>query len=174
MGEMPGEVHQYYLAALRSVQPDMADAYENTAHCSVSFLPDTTTLKLVQEWLSGEEITKDALYNLIIGQTVLPSWRRLEALGPFSVEAPQSPEEFACRFRERFPNSRGVVPSHLKQGDLSLLGNGPEASSTCCAIGARCVCRREGRLEATPFRATRSYGRQWQRSLRDVPPCASE
>ena len=34
MGEMPGEVHQYYLAALRSVQPNMADAYENTAHCT--------------------------------------------------------------------------------------------------------------------------------------------
>ena len=71
----------------------------------------------------------DALYNLIIGQTVLPSWRRLEALGPFSVEAPQSPEEFACRFRERFPNSRGVVPSHLTQGVVSLLGNGPEIES---------------------------------------------
>ena len=53
----------------------------------------------------------DALYNLIIGQTVLPSWRRLEALGPFSVEAPQSPEEFACRFRERFPNSRAYSAS---------------------------------------------------------------
>ena len=73
MGEMPGEVHQYYLAALRSVQPNMADAYE-----------DTTTLKLVRERLSGEEITKDALYNLIVGQTVLSSWRRLEAFGPFS------------------------------------------------------------------------------------------
>ena len=34
MGEMPEEVHQYYLAALRSVQPNMADAYENTAHCT--------------------------------------------------------------------------------------------------------------------------------------------
>ena len=113
MGEMPGEVHQFYLAALRSVQP-------NT---------DTTTLKLVREWLSGEEITKDALYNLIIGQTVLPNWRRLEALGPFSVEAPQSPEEFASCFRERFPGCRGVVPPHLKQGVLSLLGNGPEAES---------------------------------------------
>ena len=66
------------------------------------------------------------MYNLIIGQTVLPSWRCLEALGSFSVEAPQSPEEFACRFRERFPGCRGVVPPHLKQGVLSLLGNGPE------------------------------------------------
>ena len=72
---------------------------------------------------------KDALYNLIIGQTVLPSWRRLEALGPFSVDAPPSPEKFAHRFRERFPKSKGVVPSHLKQGVLSLLGNGPEAES---------------------------------------------
>ena len=60
---------------------------------------------------------------------MLPSWRRLEALGPFSVEAPQSPEEFACRFRERFPNSRGVVPSHLTQGVDSFLGNGPEIES---------------------------------------------
>ena len=34
MGEMPGEVHQYYLAVLRSVQPNMADAYENTARCT--------------------------------------------------------------------------------------------------------------------------------------------
>ena len=77
----------------------------------------------------GEKITKDALYNLIIGQTVLPSWRRLEALGPFSVDAPPSSEEFAHRLRERFPKSKGVVPSHLKQGVLSVLGNGPEAES---------------------------------------------
>ena len=83
----------------------------------------------MREWLSGEEITKDALYNLIIGQTVLPNWRRLEALGPFSAEAPQSPEEFASCFRERFPGCGGVVPPHLKQGVLSLLGNGPEAES---------------------------------------------
>ena len=76
--------------------------------------------------MSGEEITKDALYNLIIGQTVLPSWRRLEALGPFSVDAPPSSEEFAHRLRERFPKSKGVVPSHLKQGVLNLLGDGPE------------------------------------------------
>jgi hypothetical protein len=76
--------------------------------------------------LPGGEITPDAFYNLIIGQTVLPSWRRLEALGPFRVDAPQSPEEFASRFREQFPGCRGVVPPHLKQGVLSLLGNGPE------------------------------------------------
>ena len=81
MGEMPGEVHQYYFAALRSVQPNMADAYENTAHCSVSFLTHTTTLNLTQ---ACGKLTEDAF----VGQTVLPSWRDLEALGPFRVDAP--------------------------------------------------------------------------------------
>ncbi len=38
MGEMPGEVHQHYLAALRSVQPAMADAYENTSSCRRGWL----------------------------------------------------------------------------------------------------------------------------------------
>ena len=100
VGELPKEVYEHYLAELRSVQPDMADAYEHTAHCSVSFQAwltgssSTTTLKLVQAWLTGsEKLTEDALYNLIIGQTVLPSWRRLEALCPFKVDAPPSPEE---------------------------------------------------------------------------------
>jgi hypothetical protein len=126
IGELPKEVYEHYLAELRSVQPDMADAYENTTHCSVSFLTDTTSLKLVREWLGSETITQGALYNLIIGQTVLPSWRHLEALGPFRVDAPPAPEEFAHRFRELYPGRKGVVPSHLKQGVLSLLGKGPE------------------------------------------------
>jgi hypothetical protein len=39
MGELPGEVYQHYLAALRNVQPDMADAYESTTHCSVRHHP---------------------------------------------------------------------------------------------------------------------------------------
>ena len=90
MGELPGEVHQHYLAALRSVQPAMADAYENTTHCSVSFLTDTTTfltdtttLKLMQAWLAGSgKLTEDALYNLIVGQTVLPSCRDLKHWAP--------------------------------------------------------------------------------------------
>ena len=86
---------------------------------------DTTTLKLVQAWLAGGELTADGLYNLIIGQTVLPSWRRLEALGPFRVDAPPSPEDFARRFRDQYPRCKGVVPTHLQQGVLRLLGNGP-------------------------------------------------
>ena len=129
MGELAEEVYHHYLAALKRIQPNMADAYENTSHCSLSFLTDTTTLKLVREWLNGVEITEASLYNTILGQTVLPNWRRLEALGPFSVEAPPSPEEFARRFHERFPGSNNVVPSHLKQGVLSLLGDGPEVES---------------------------------------------
>ena len=108
----------------------MADAYENTTHCSVSFLTDTTALKLMQAWLAGSgKLTEDALYNLILGQTVLPSWRDLEAMGPFRVDAPRAPEEFAHRFRELYPGRRNVVPSHLKQGVLGLLGKGPEAES---------------------------------------------
>ena len=37
MGELAEEVYQHYLTELRRVQPDMADAYENTTHCSVPF-----------------------------------------------------------------------------------------------------------------------------------------
>ena len=93
-------------------------------------MPNTTTLKLMQAWLAGSgKLTEDALYNLILGQTVLPSWRDLEAMGPFRVDAPRAPEEFAHRFRELYPGRRNVVPSHLKQGVLGLLGKGPEAES---------------------------------------------
>ena len=42
------------------------------------------------------------------------------------MDAPPSPEAFARRFREQYPRCKGVVPSHLKQGVLNLLGNGPE------------------------------------------------
>ena len=38
MGELLGEVHQHYLAALRSVQPAMADAYENASSCRRGWL----------------------------------------------------------------------------------------------------------------------------------------
>ena len=83
MGELPGEVHQHYLAELRSMRPAMADAYENTTHCTVSFFTDTTTLKLTQAWLAGSgKLTGDALYNLIVGQTVLPSCRDLKHWAP--------------------------------------------------------------------------------------------
>ena len=37
VGELAEEVYQHYLTELRRVQPDMADAYENTTHCSVPF-----------------------------------------------------------------------------------------------------------------------------------------
>ncbi len=95
-------------------------------------------MKLLTQWLPKNErtsggqhsiITENALYNIVIGQSVLPSWRRLEALGPFDVAAPPTPAEFARRFRTQFPGERAAVPSHLKQGVLGLLGEGPEVES---------------------------------------------
>ncbi len=82
LGEIDRKVFEHYLAELRELDPSAADAYSGTCHCTVSFLTDTTTLKLLKAWLNDGEITEDALYNVVVGQTVLPSWRRLETLGP--------------------------------------------------------------------------------------------
>ena len=126
IGKLERAVFEKYLQELRELSPKMADAYEHTAHCSVSFLTDTTSLKLIQRFLSGSEVTPDALYNVVLGQTVLPSWRKLEALGPFAAENPPTPEDFRARHEQHYPGVKAVVPSHFKQGVLSLLGAGPE------------------------------------------------
>ena len=97
-------------------------------------MPNTTTLKLMQAWLAGSgKLTEDALYNLILGQTVLPSWRDLEALGPFRIDAPPAPGEFARRSRNLYSGRKNAIPSHLKQGVLGLLGKGPEAERAAAA-----------------------------------------
>ena len=136
MGE-PDHLERY-LAELHELNPQMAKAYKQVSHCTASFLTDTTTLKLIQRWLADGEsargallsgITEATLYNVVIGQSVLPSWRRLEALGPFDVAAPPSPAKFAKLFRAKFPGEKAVVPSHLKQGVLNLLGAGPEVKT---------------------------------------------
>jgi len=129
VGELEKPVFEHYLAELRDLNPAMADAYVETAHCTVSFLTDTTTLKLLHANLLDGKITANALYNIVIGQTVIPSWRKMEKLGPFNVDDPPTPEEFARRFHEAFPGQKAVVPSHLKQGVLGLLGKGPEVES---------------------------------------------
>ena len=81
VGELEQGIFDHYLAELRDRNLAMADAYVQTAHCTVSFLTDTTTLKLVKQWLADGEISENALYNIVIGQTVLPNWRCVEALG---------------------------------------------------------------------------------------------
>ena len=127
VGKMDKRVFDHYLTELRKLNPGIADAFVDTAHCTVSFLTDTTTLKLMKTWLAeGENITANGLYNIIIGQTIIPNWRRIEALGPFDVLAPPSPEEFAKRFNSSYPGQKAVVPSHLKQGVLGPLGTGKE------------------------------------------------
>ena len=128
-GKLETKVFKNYLSELHDLNPTMADAYVQTAHCSVSFLTDTTTMKLMKQWLADSKISKNALYNIIIGQTVLPDWRRLEALGPFDVETPPTPEEFAERFSSAYPGHAAVVSSHLKKGVLGLLGKGKEIKS---------------------------------------------
>ena len=128
-----GKVHQsvfdHYLDELRIQNASMATAYVETAHCTMSFLTDTTTLKLLHGFLQDGEITANSLYNIIIAQTVLPSWRKIEKLGPFNVNEPPTPEDFAKRFQDAYPEQKAVVPSHLKQGVLGLLGNGSEVES---------------------------------------------
>ena len=97
--------------------------HTRTPHTAQCPFTDTTTLNLVKAWLPGGKITEDALYNLVIGQTVLPSWRRLDALQCRCAAVARG----VCR-----PLPRTVpeqTPPHLKQGVLSLLGNGPEAES---------------------------------------------
>ena len=130
IGKLERAVFEKYLQELREMSSTMADAYEHTAHCTVSFLTDTTSLKLIQRFLSRSEVTLDALYNVVLGQTVLPSWRKLEALGPFSAENLPTPEDSRTRREQKYPGAKAVVPSHLKQGVLSLLGAGPEID-TC-------------------------------------------
>ena len=129
VGKADRSVFDHYLGELRIYNARMAAAYMDTAHCTVSFLTDTTTLKLLLGFLLDGKITANALYNIILGQTVVPNWRKMEKLGPFDVEAPMSPEEFAKRFREAYPGQKAVVSSHLKQGVLGLLGKGPEVKS---------------------------------------------
>ena len=129
IGELEKAVFEHYLAELRALNSTLAKAYVETAHCSVSFLTDTTTLKLLRQWLADGQISKDTFYNIVIGQTILPSWRKMESLGPFYVEDPPSAEVFAQRFRQASPGTKAVVPSHLKQGVLGLLGKGPEVES---------------------------------------------
>ena len=125
VGQLERSVFDAYWEELRVLRPKAAAAYKETAHCSVSFLTDTTSMKLMQQHL-GEQITPDSLYNIVLGQTVLPNWRKLEKLGPFSAGRPPSAEEFARRWEEKFPGQKAVVPKQLKQGVLGLLGCGPE------------------------------------------------
>ncbi len=126
VGRVERHVFEEYLAKLRELRPGMADAYQHDAHCTVSFLTDTGSMKLIRSCLSQGELTAGALYNVVLGQTVLSSWRKLEALGPFAVEAPPTAEEFRARHEQHFPGVKAAVPAHLKQGVLSLLGEGPE------------------------------------------------
>ena len=114
----------YYLKKLGESNPSAAQAYVKSQHCSVSFLTDTSTLQLLAtvQGLSPA----DVLYNVVLGQTILADWRTLRAMGPFEASSPPTAEEFARKFRSMFPGRKAVVPSHLKQGVLSLLGAGPE------------------------------------------------
>ena len=130
VGEVEVSVFEDYLAQLRALNSKLATTYVEASHCSVSFLTDTTTLKLMREWLADDgQISAASLYNIVIGQTVLPSWRKMEKLGPFDVESPPSAEAFAQRFGQAYPGTKAVVPKQLKQGVLGLLGKGPEITS---------------------------------------------
>ena len=83
VGEVENDVFLAHLDELHGRAPSMADACQNIAHCTVSFLTDTTSMKLIAGLSGG--ITQDALYNTVLGQTILPEWRKLEKLGPFTV-----------------------------------------------------------------------------------------
>lgn len=127
IGSINQSVATEYLGKLADMNPLLAKAYVETCHCSVSFITDTTSMQLIKKWLSTErQLSDNALYNIVIGQSVIPDWRKLEALGPFDVDAPMSPEVFVEQFTKAYPGKRNVVPRHMKQGVLWLLGPGSE------------------------------------------------
>jgi hypothetical protein len=114
-----------YLERLGETNPSAAKAFRESQHCSVSFLTDTSTLKLL-ETIRGLSLA-DALFNVVIGQTVLADWRIMKDVGaPFRIDHPPTPEEFVQKFKSLYPGRKSVVPSYLKQGVLWLLGPGPE------------------------------------------------
>ena len=51
----------------------------------------------------------DALYNVVLGQTVLPNWRKLEAVGPFAAENPPTPEDVRTRHEQKYPGVQAFV-----------------------------------------------------------------
>ena len=104
-GQLERSVFDAYWEELQALRPEAAAAYKETAHCSFSFLTDTTSMKLTQHFAEG--LTADSLNNVILGQTVLPSWRKLEELG-FSAERPSSAEEFARRWEAKCPDGREI------------------------------------------------------------------
>ena len=119
-----------YLAELCAIDGAAADAYLNSSHCTISFLTDTTSLKLTEQFLSkGGKVTADILYNIIIGQNIIPNWRKFQKLGPFTVSDPMAVEDFGARHQEHYPNEKAMVPKQLKQGVLGLLGPGSEIES---------------------------------------------
>ncbi len=87
-----------YLAELCAIDGAAADAYLNSSHCTISFLTDTTSLKLTEQFLSkGGKVTADILYNIIIGQNIIPNWRKFQKLGPFTVSDPMAVEDCSAR-----------------------------------------------------------------------------
>ena len=75
VGKMDKRVFDHYLTELRKLNPGIADAFVDTAHCTVSFLTDTTTLKLMKTWLAdGENITANGLYNIFCKNTQLAAY----------------------------------------------------------------------------------------------------
>ncbi len=104
-GQLERSVFDAYWEELQALRPEAAAAYKETAHCSFSFLTDTTSMKLIQHFAEG--LTADSLNNVILGQTVLPSWHKLEVLG-FFAERPSSAEEFARRWEDKCPDGREI------------------------------------------------------------------
>ena len=131
------------MSALRDLNEDAAEAYVSSLHCTVSFLTDTTTLNLIKDFASGGVISENDLYNLTIGQTLLASWRLMKEYGPFDVENPMSVDEFQARHYfytggDDVPHhlkAKNIVPTHLKQGVLNLLGRGEEIDTVPKRIG---------------------------------------
>jgi len=154
-GHLDSSVLDELLRELRALSPSMADAFEHTSHCSISFLTDTTSMKLIQRFLAHGELSPDALYNVVLGQTVVPNWRKHAALGPFSAESPPTPSEFRTRHERRYPGQKAVVPSHLKQGIPSLLGSGPGIDA-CGRVRSTCGRRVRARAREDPRCARRS------------------
>ena len=52
IGELDTSVFDHYFQRLHSLNPSMAEAYKTTNHCTVYFLTDATTMKLIKKHLA--------------------------------------------------------------------------------------------------------------------------
>jgi hypothetical protein len=74
----------------------------------------------------------------MVGQTVLPSWRSLEAMGPIIDGTLHT--EFKARWHENCPGEKFCVPAQLSQGMLNTLREGEQLDTAPRFLAERWPC----------------------------------